>query len=78
MNEKHIRCPILCLAPALCRREALLLFAATAIPASLAVFKVRADPGVYAANRHWGVYCYVIGGALLRSRQAVDEPEGIV
>lgn len=76
-SEWHVRGSILGLSAALCRREALLLFAAAAGPAGAAVVDVAAQARVYAANRH-GSVCYAsVGRALLRGREAV-EGESIV
>lgn len=55
----HVRCPVLCLAPALRRRQAVLLLAAAARLLWLAVVEVRAEPRVYAADGHGRIHSVV-------------------
>ena len=56
----HVRCPVLCLAPALGWRQAVLLLAAAPRLVWLAIVELRAEPRVYAADGHGRV-----GGCLV-------------
>ena len=77
-GNKNTRCPVLCLAPALGRRQVFLFLAAASRLVWLAIFEFGAQSRVYAADRHGGVCCYVFRRALLGGGQAVVKAKGIV
>jgi hypothetical protein len=77
-RKKNTRCPVLCLAPTLGRRQIVLFLAAASCLVWLAIFELGAKSRVYAADRHGGMCCYVLWRALVGGGQAVVKAKGIV
>lgn len=73
-----LRSAVLSFAPALSRRQVILLFTTAPRPAYPAIVEFGTNARVYATCSHGSVCCCVFGGLLLRGRQAVGETSGIV
>lgn len=73
-----LRSAVLSLAPALSRRQVVLLFTAAPRPAYPTIVEFGANARVYATDGHGSVCCSVFWRLLLGGRQAVGESSGIV